>query len=202
MANILTAAEAATILRCENTDANMLLLLPQVDAYIRNATGRDWAADSPISPAAKMAARILLVLWHEDPGMMAGGQSTLSAGLTACLTQLEAYGLQLETSGIPDDYLELVASNPSDGDAATATAIHPLLVFNHSMDATATSAVTLQTSAGAAVVVVNTLDVTKKRLTITPASALAGRTNYQIVISGAPDSYGQTLTKTIAFTTM
>jgi hypothetical protein len=201
MANILTAAEAATILRCDNTDANMLLLLPQVDAYIRNATGRDWAADSPISPAAKMAARILLVLWHEDPGMMAG-QNTLSAGLTACLTQLEAYGLQLETSGIADDTLELVASNPSDGDAATAAAIRPLLVFNHPMDTTATSAVTLQTAAGVAVSATNALDVTKKRLTITPAGALASRTAYQIVIAGAADSYGQTLTTTVTFTTM
>lgn len=41
MANILTASEASAVLRCETTDADMLALLPLVDAYIRNATGHD-----------------------------------------------------------------------------------------------------------------------------------------------------------------
>jgi hypothetical protein len=33
---------------------------------------------------------MLLVKWHEDPGMSASGAATLSYGLTAALTQLEA----------------------------------------------------------------------------------------------------------------
>lgn len=91
MANILTAQEAANVLRCEVNDPFMTDLLPALDAYIERATGRDWAGDSTICQEAKMAARILLVQWHEDPGMMQGSQAnTLSGGLAACLVQLEA----------------------------------------------------------------------------------------------------------------
>lgn len=92
MANILLAAEAATVLRTESTDQNMLDLLPQVDAYIANATGRKWEEDNPIRPEAKAAARMLLVMWHENPAMLGSG-SALNFGLTAVLVQLEAIAL-------------------------------------------------------------------------------------------------------------
>lgn len=94
MANILTAAEAANILRCETDDALMLDLLEQVDAYINNATGRDWTLDNPIEPSAKSAARILLVQAHEDPGAMAQPADAMSWGLSANLVQLEALALE------------------------------------------------------------------------------------------------------------
>jgi hypothetical protein len=94
--NILTAAEAAIILRCEDDDANMLMLLPQIDWYIKYATGRDWALDETINPVAKGAARILLVQWYETPGMLGQGITTLGAGLISCLVQLEAQALELE----------------------------------------------------------------------------------------------------------
>ena len=90
---ILTATEASNVLKCEIDDPTMLALLPAIDAYIVRATGHDWAADTTIPQEAKSAARILLVQWHEDPGMMAGGTVVLSAGLTACLAQLEAMAL-------------------------------------------------------------------------------------------------------------
>jgi hypothetical protein len=96
MTNILTAAEAANALRCETTDPAMLDLMPSVDAYIRNATGHDWTADSPINPIAKSAARMLLVKWHEDPAMV-GSANSLSFGLSAALTQLEAEALRYVT---------------------------------------------------------------------------------------------------------
>jgi len=89
MTNILTAAEAANVLRCETTDALMLNLLPAVDNYIRAATGHDWTADSPILDTAKSAARMLLVMWHENPGMMSVN-TALNFGLSAALVQLEA----------------------------------------------------------------------------------------------------------------
>jgi hypothetical protein len=92
--NILTAAEAATVLRTEETDQNMLDLLPQVDAYIANATGRSWEADDPVRPEAKAAARMLLVMWFENPAMLGNG-SVLTFGLTAMLVQLEAVALAL-----------------------------------------------------------------------------------------------------------
>lgn len=101
MANILTAGEASTVLRCEITDADMLALLPQVDAYIRNATGHDWASDSPIYPLAKAAARMLLTLWHENPAMISSGMNMLGFGLSAALVQLEAIALRYkEFSGL------------------------------------------------------------------------------------------------------
>lgn len=94
MANILTAAEAATVLRCETTDADMLALLPLVDAHIKNATGHDWAADSSIRAEAKSAARMLLTLWHENPG--GSGQGALGMALPATLLQLEAIAAQYQ----------------------------------------------------------------------------------------------------------
>lgn len=90
MANILTAPEAAAVLRCEETDQVMLDLLSQIDEYIENATGRDWSGDDPVWPTAKAAARMLVVLWHEDPGVLAANVGSLGFGLRATLTQLEA----------------------------------------------------------------------------------------------------------------
>jgi len=87
---ILTAAEGSEVLRCEVDDAEMLALLPLIDDYIKDATGHDWASDTTIHPKAKSAARMLLVMWHENPGMLANGQTALSFGLKACLAQLEA----------------------------------------------------------------------------------------------------------------
>ncbi len=93
MANILTAVEAANVLRCAVDDVRLLDLLPQIDAYIKTATGHAWEGDETIHKTAKAAARMLLVQWFEDPGMMVGGQA-LSFGLHACLTQLQALALR------------------------------------------------------------------------------------------------------------
>jgi hypothetical protein len=95
---ILTSEEAANVLRCEIDDPNMLDLLPSVDAYINYATGRTWGEDVPIRDEAKTVARMLLVQWHENPGMIgaAGGAHVpLSFGLNAALFQLKILALQL-----------------------------------------------------------------------------------------------------------
>lgn len=89
MANILTATEAANVLRCSETDPAMLDLLPSVDKYIRMASGHDWASDDPVCPEAKSAARMLLVLLHENPAMIGQGVTSLDYGLSAMLAQLE-----------------------------------------------------------------------------------------------------------------
>ena len=94
MTNILTAAEASNVLRCSASDALMLSLLPSVDEYIANATGHNWANDSTINETAKAAARILITQWYENPAMLANGMTALSAGLVACLAQLEALALR------------------------------------------------------------------------------------------------------------
>ena len=95
MANILTAQEAAAVLRCAVDDDNMLDLLPLVDAYLENASGRDWTGDTPIQSSAKAAARMLLVRLHEDPGNLAA--QPFGLGLAAALTQLEALALRYFT---------------------------------------------------------------------------------------------------------
>lgn len=95
MANILTAAEAANVLRVDESDPTMLDMLPAVDRAIQQATGRDWAADDPVEPMAKAAARMLLTQWYENPAMIAQGYTSLGFGLTAMLGQLEAQALFL-----------------------------------------------------------------------------------------------------------
>jgi hypothetical protein len=95
---ILTLEEAAVVLRTTVTDEEMFALLPLVDAYIKRATGRDWAADTTIAPEAKSAARILLVQWHEDPGQIGDGQGAIA--LAGALTQLEAFGRVLTFMGL------------------------------------------------------------------------------------------------------
>jgi hypothetical protein len=96
VANILTAAEAAIVLRCSSTDTNMLQLLPLVDAYIANATGRDWTSDTPVPPEAKSAARMLITMWMENPAQQSYPMSALPQGLAAALAQLEIKALLLE----------------------------------------------------------------------------------------------------------
>lgn len=93
--NILTAAEAAAVLRTVETDPAMISLLPQIDAYIETATGRDWTDDDPIHEIAKAAARMLLVRWYEDPGGMGQAQGLLPQSCSAVLGQLEAIALAI-----------------------------------------------------------------------------------------------------------
>ena len=201
MTNILTAAEAALVLRTEATDPVMLMYLPLVDAYIKNGSGRDWTADTTIEPTAKAAAQILLVQWYENPAMLGQGLATLGASLTACLLQLEAKALELESSGVPEETLEITASLPVDGARNIAITASLALIFNHAMDDSAESAVALETAAGGNVATTNTLDITSKILSIKPDSNLTANTKYKLVITAAADAYGQTLTKDIWFTT-
>jgi hypothetical protein len=197
VANILTASEGSNVLRCSASDPELLALLPLVDAYLKNATGRDWTLDSTVRPEAKSAARMLLVRWHEDPGAMAAG-SALGFGLSACLVQLEALALQLASSGVPDEVLQLVSTNISGEMAVDANLV---LVFNHPMGSAATARVILKDAAGATVASANALDVTGKILTINPTASLNAGASYTVDVDQAADLYGQTLDTEILFVT-
>jgi len=94
VANILTAAEAARVLRTTEDDPIMLDLLPQVDAYLKTATSHDWAGDAEIRTEAKSAARMILVTWYENPGMMGSGGTSLQFGIRAALTHLISLAFQ------------------------------------------------------------------------------------------------------------
>lgn len=200
MANILTAAEAANTLRCDETDPAMLDLLPSVDAYIRMATGRDWAADNPVRAEAKSAARMLLTMWHENPAML-GQAGSLSFGLQAALLQLETLALMLGSEPVPADALQIVSAFPSDGAVGVAVTANLVVIFNHEMAAAATTAATLRDGSGSTVTTTNSLDVTGKILMINPASSLAAASSYALEIDAAADRYGMTLTTTIRFET-
>lgn len=93
MTNLLTTTQASNALRVATSDSRMADLLPLVDRYIRDATGRDWTADATIHPTAMSAATMLLVQWYDNPSMI-GMDGSLSHGLTAALTQLEAEALK------------------------------------------------------------------------------------------------------------
>lgn len=200
MTNILTATEAANVLRVDPNDSVMLDLLAGVDAYIEQATGRDWAVDSTIYPEAKSAARMLLVMWYENPAMV-GDVSSLSFGLRAVLTQLEALAMKLETEGIPDEALALVAAFPVDGQDEVSILATMTLVFNHEMHADSPDAVTLIDAAGSTVASTNTLNATSKIIKVTPDGNLTAGVRYRLVIDAAADAYGATLSDEIAFTT-
>ena len=90
MSNILTPSEAADYVRTEQSDTVMLMLLDQVDAYIKSATGRDWAADTVKNPLARMCAGIILVAWYDDPSQMGMGPQNA----TNALVQLEVAALK------------------------------------------------------------------------------------------------------------
>ena len=95
--SILTPTEAATVLRCEIDDQNMLDLLDPVDAYIENATGWQWSQDSEISASAKSAARMLLVQWFENPAQTGSEYDVaLTFGLNSVLLQLKAEAVRLK----------------------------------------------------------------------------------------------------------
>lgn len=88
--SILTADEAAAVLRCASDDPKLAVLLPQVDAYIKRATGRDWALDEPVHEVAKAAARMMIIRAFEDPGALVLSANAISFSLPAVLLQLEA----------------------------------------------------------------------------------------------------------------
>ena len=90
MPTILTSQEAAHFVRTDADDPILQQWLPLVDQYLANATGHDWAQDTPVHPTAVAAAGILLVYWYDNPQEI--GQSP--AALAAALVQLEAESLK------------------------------------------------------------------------------------------------------------
>jgi len=92
---ILTKQEAADVLGYDSPDEMpgdvVNILLPGIDGFLQNATGKDWGAEEEIDPDAKMAARVLLRRWFDDPGMVG---ATKDAGILNLIGQLHAKALQ------------------------------------------------------------------------------------------------------------
>lgn len=93
--SILTDTEAMEALNYTSVDdmpAKVIgILVPAVDAYITNATGKDWGTltttYTAVDPLAKLAAAILLGRWFEDVTQI--GQAN-DLGVLSMLGQLEA----------------------------------------------------------------------------------------------------------------
>lgn len=92
--SILTEQEAADMLRIESVSdyPQLGILLPAIDDYIKTATGKDWGADDPVDPTAKMAAIILLVNWFENPGAV-GSTDGVMKMIVNIISQLQAKAL-------------------------------------------------------------------------------------------------------------
>lgn len=200
MANILTLTEAANVLRCEETDPTLADLLPDVDAYITLATDRDWSLDNPIRPEAKSVARMLLVREHEDPGGLAAG-GALSLSLNAKILQLQILARMMDFGAVPEDALTLVASRPVDRQTEVAITVQPVLIFSNPLEEDEYTKITLKMG-NVPVTITTAEDATRKILGLYPSAPLAAGTEYRIVIAGAADIYGQTLTTEIGFRTL
>ncbi len=86
---ILTLEEAARVVGVDPADKRLIDILPQVDAYIKQATGRDWAQDETILAEAKAAARLQLALTYDLMNMQQNQIDALRRALVCALTQLE-----------------------------------------------------------------------------------------------------------------
>lgn len=99
MTNILTADEASRVVMVDSTDERLADVLPQVDSYIQQATGRDWTQDSTIRPEAKAAARLQLALTYDLGAMQPSQINILKSGLVCALNQLESMAVGLQAIG-------------------------------------------------------------------------------------------------------
>jgi phi13 family phage major tail protein len=96
--------------------------------------------------------------------------------------------------------LALSTALPADGASSVAVTANTVLTFNNALQAGAINGVVVVKADGTAVACVNTLDVTKKILTVNPSASLDASSTY-IVAIGVTDIYGQTLNTAINFGT-
>lgn len=96
--------------------------------------------------------------------------------------------------------LALSTSDPADGASSVLTTKIITLTFNNALTADAIYNVTVATAAGVLKACTNVLDATKKIMTVTPSTALAGATTY-LISMGVTDIYGQSLLKVNDFAT-
>ncbi len=89
--NILTKEEAARVVGVDPSDERLSDILPQVDSFIKQSTGRDWTQDSPIKTEAKEAARLRLALTYDLMSMQQNQIDALQRALDCALMQLEFY---------------------------------------------------------------------------------------------------------------
>lgn len=99
---LLTLEEGRALLRIDGEENDPIIqnTLAGAVSYLKEATGRDWDADSAPHPVAQAAAGMLLIQWFDQPsGLVMGTSSTnLSYGLTNLIKQLQCIALEMEGS--------------------------------------------------------------------------------------------------------
>lgn len=96
MANILTAEQGAERVATTPDDPRLLDTLSQIDATIQQATGRDWAKDTPINPIAQRAAVCRLVIDFDFGAMNPQQTETMERAYISALNQLESLDLGMD----------------------------------------------------------------------------------------------------------
>jgi hypothetical protein len=104
----------------DEKDVKLLDVLPQVDSYIQQATGRDWTKDSSIHAGAKAAARLYLALTYDLMSMQQNQIDALNRALTSSLTQLESIAQGMKAvdnvnSAIRSDDMKVYLTNEALG---------------------------------------------------------------------------------------
>jgi len=108
---------------------------------------------------------------------------------------------QVQTPGVSaPSALALSVSDPVDGDSGVAVDKTIILTFNNALAATAINNVVVMKDDGTVVACTNSLDATKKIMTVNPDSDLDTLSTYLVAI-GVMDIYGQALNTGINFDT-
>lgn len=84
---ILTKEEAAGVVKIDNPEdyPTLDIIIPAIEDYLLNATGKDWSTLIPPDPLAKFIASILLSRWFQDTGLIGKVEDQGLIGLIAQL---------------------------------------------------------------------------------------------------------------------
>jgi len=123
-----------------------------------------------------------------------GDEDTDNFSATGWFTQVQT------PVAVAPSALALSSSTPADGASGVAVSISPALTFNNALVAGAIYQVVLVKADGTVVACTNSLDATKKILTINPDANIDAGSTYIIGIA-VTDIYGQTLNSAINFGT-
>lgn len=112
--------------------------------------------------------------------------------------ELKSDGKPTYTAGTlaSPEAIALSSSNPVDDAVGVATNVHPVLTFNNALMDYSNITILDETD-NALVAFTAAIDVSNKIVTLTPTAALTTGQQYDIILAGITDIYGQKLANTI-----
>ena len=123
-----------------------------------------------------------------------GDEDTDSFSATGWFSQVQVPGITAPSA------LSLSSSDPTDGATGVVVTKTITLTFNNALQAQAINNVVLSKADGTLVACTNSLDVTKKIMTVDPDASMSASTVHILAI-GVIDIYGQDLQSVVNFTT-